>query len=489
MGHLFMMIGVLLLAAALRFMTLSRQSLWFDELITIQYIVSMHLDPAKVEARTLLYVLFAAPTTLISPNALGVRWPSAAASLLSVALAYQLGKRFGSPSTGVVAAILMTITPMFVFYGHEARYYIIMVMLALFVLWQVSLFEQNARWVRWCYPLTTAFLVGFHLYASLWMLVLTVLLGIRKAVTGRGPAWWVLAVSAISMTAMVGGIWIVARFFTFGFGEWIDNLPRPLPVVSLLEIVTSGSSIDFGASFFRFYEPLRPVRLALALFLLCLIMLGAIQLSKRKVPPAWSSGWAILLLTGISLGPPMLVLAASYLIKPLWQIRYLIPSVASFTLLASITLMALENRWLRTAGLGVILLSAAGTDSEYYLNPVREDWRGAVTYIAEHRDPGDMQLGCMDYYRYAGAADYYANGAEFTQWSVDASSSIDQQSEQFQALLGNAPRVWVLARLDCPLNADGWPDIPALDRVASRSERISFHRMQVFSYVPRPPEQ
>jgi uncharacterized membrane protein len=144
-------VGLTVLAAALRFATLDVQSIWLDESATIILVrrgfsgMLTHLSSSE-SAPPLYYVLAWAWTKVFGVGALGFRSLSALAGTLTIPLMYLAGRRI-SPRVGVWAATFAAVNPAMYYYSQEARAYALLILFsaAAFVVWQRTLDTPTGR--------------------------------------------------------------------------------------------------------------------------------------------------------------------------------------------------------------------------------------------------------------------------------------------------------------------------------------------------------
>lgn len=145
-----LLIGLLLLAAALRFYRLDAQSFWNDE-----------GNSARIAERPLRLILEGAAGDIHPPgyyillhfwrflagqSEFALRAPSAWAGIVLVALTYRLGRRLFGESAGLGATLLSACSPFAIYYSQEARMYALLAALTaaalLFLLRLLDTFES-----------------------------------------------------------------------------------------------------------------------------------------------------------------------------------------------------------------------------------------------------------------------------------------------------------------------------------------------------------
>jgi 4-amino-4-deoxy-L-arabinose transferase-like glycosyltransferase len=121
--------GLTAIAAALRFATLGVQSYHHDEIVTASRVLrdgfghAMNAVSFSESAPPLYYALAWAWTQLTGTGEFGLRSLSALAGVATVPVAYLLGAELRGRRAGLVAAALVAVNPMLLWYSQEARDY------------------------------------------------------------------------------------------------------------------------------------------------------------------------------------------------------------------------------------------------------------------------------------------------------------------------------------------------------------------------------
>jgi 4-amino-4-deoxy-L-arabinose transferase-like glycosyltransferase len=154
-------------AAAVRFPGLDRQSIWLDEWdsvrLAVKPVAAIVVTPDGEPP--LFGLLLHALIRLGAASDWWLRFPSAVAGTLAVPLLLLVGARLGRPRTGLVAAALLAIHPLAVWYSQEARAYAVTMLLALASTGCLVELLRGGR-TSWAvaYALTTSLGFGFHYY-------------------------------------------------------------------------------------------------------------------------------------------------------------------------------------------------------------------------------------------------------------------------------------------------------------------------------------
>ena len=125
--HVWVLLGILVLAALLRFYKIDAQSLWYDEgnsariaERSLQLIVE---GAAGAIHPPLYYIVLKYWRALFGEGEAALRSFSALCGVLTVWFAYLIGRDLFRRRVGLIAAFLLAVAPFAVYYGQEARMY------------------------------------------------------------------------------------------------------------------------------------------------------------------------------------------------------------------------------------------------------------------------------------------------------------------------------------------------------------------------------
>ncbi len=256
------------LAAALRLSTLGLQSYHHDEIVTASRLLRASLwhaidkVGASESAPPLYYLLAWLWTQVTGTGEVGLRSLSALAGIAVVPVAFFIGAEIKGRRTGVVAAALVAVNPMLVWYSQEGRSYSLLILLTsislLFFL--RSMRTGSARDMGW-WALTSGLALATHYFAFF---------------TVAAEAGWMLwrhrrhARRAIASVAAVGAVLAPLALWQMSQADrtdWIAMLGLPY------RIAQTGVAFMVGETGELIAEPVRPL-LALAPALLALAAVG-----------------------------------------------------------------------------------------------------------------------------------------------------------------------------------------------------------------------
>jgi uncharacterized membrane protein len=219
--------GLTVLAAALRFATLGVQSYHHDEIVTASRILrdgfwhAMDAVGFSESAPPLYYAIAWAWTQLTGTGEFGLRTVSALAGIATVPVAYLLGAELSSRRAGVVAAALVAVNPMLLWYSQEARGYSLFALLtALSLLYFVRALDRGRRRDSIAWGVASSLALATHYFAAFPIAAEAFWLLRRrgKASGGAFPGLWITAGAGLLLAPLV------VHQASFGHAEWISNL-------------------------------------------------------------------------------------------------------------------------------------------------------------------------------------------------------------------------------------------------------------------------
>lgn len=416
------MVVIVLLAFGLRAYRLGADSLWYDETVSVH--LANESIPALVghTARDIhppgYYLLLHGWSRLAGSSEFSAAFFSLSFGVLLVILAYRLAVRAFGPGVGLLAALLVAISPYNLWYSQEVRMYTLGAALGLLLLGVVlSLLDAPGgtlppwRWLGlyalcgalglWTLYYFAFLLVAVNLMVVIWWLVCRQRGRVGWSWLGR----WLLAQGAI---LLLYAPWIPVA--------WRQAIEPPVPpwrgFAPLGEVlVETWSALSLGQS----VAPQRvwPVLLLFAVIfilgLFCQVFRnrqggGVLQMaqsspgrrrSTARSPQAGGIAIAPWLFAGYVLIPAFLIYLASF-IAPLYHVRYVFTYSPPFYIVLAAGLVCLGQRWRLVMGLALaaILLSSAVSIHAYHSDPryAGDDHRGATQFLAERWRPGDAIL-------------------------------------------------------------------------------------------------
>jgi mannosyltransferase len=417
----------LLVGAVLRLFRLGGESLWYDETVSVflaakpvtQIVAHTAGDihPPGYYLLLHLWQQIALPSVAHGLEFL-YAWPSAAFGLLIIALLYPLTRRLFNQPVALLTVWLAAINPFQIWYGQEVRMYTLAGALALLCLWATLLWFDRGQPARWRWLLTYVLAATFGLYTLyyfVFVLAATNAVALMLWWSQRGRQNNAADPGPVHRSVLAG--WLLAQVAVILlYSPWLPVLWRqasepPVPVwrsswQSMSAVFSSLS--ETSAAFVTGQSPvgqvLWPWALVTLLVLLafvasCVDSSGRATRSDRRSPghaPVYATGLVLAISLMFVFLPVLLIYLVSWLITPLYHVRYLFTYAPLFMAICAASVVWLAERS-RVAGgaafMALVAISLLGL-REFWSNPTyrADDHRGAVAKLAANWRPGDLIL-------------------------------------------------------------------------------------------------
>jgi len=212
---------IVLLGLALRLFHLGRESVWNDEIFSIrlaQLPLATMLDQlARGDPHPPLHYLLLNLWFQIFGSEPGqARMISVLFGTISIPLLYFLTKRLFDHGTGVLAALLLTVSQMSIYYSQEARGYaqfLALSLVAITLFWIAFTERRSGAW--WGFVAAAALLLFTHYYAVLVIASLVPAAVVLRRRYTMPRRWWI-----------AGAFAIVFAFSLWAMNGVVQTLPR-----------------------------------------------------------------------------------------------------------------------------------------------------------------------------------------------------------------------------------------------------------------------
>lgn len=392
------LLAVLGLALAARLYRIGAQSFWLDEVFTWQRI---HLPPAAMVADSFAnrhfpgyFLLLRWISAFHEGDFAWLRMPSAVFGAAAVGMVFLTARRLGGRSAGLIAGLLMALSPLQMQYGQEARPYALVLLLISMALWGLVRIAQQplqvsaaGRQVGMNRAGWIAYVAGSALALSVlgdtapWLLasnaaLLLIWRGLRAdagAARAFGRHWMVSQVIVLlCCTPFYVGVLAAADRHALQSFNWIPSLTW-----HHLWVVASATYLMHGAAVVRF--GLLPMAVKMLAPLLALFgVVGFYRLRGRPEGRTLLLAFAVL---------PLLVLAIS-LVKPMLVPRYILWSSVPFFVAAGVGGATLGRRAL-TATVTLLLVLCVINIAPLYQIEIKPRWNDAAATLSAQVRPGD----------------------------------------------------------------------------------------------------
>ncbi len=494
--HRWLLLSILLLAFALRVFRLDAQSIWYDEGLSIQLAAQNPAQTVALSATTdhppLHTLLLGAWMRMAGESDFVVRYLSVFCGVVAVALIYALGRRYAQRA-GLIAAGLMAIAPLAIYYSQETRGYMLLTALVLLaVLAALRLLNDDRRKRIWFVYIAAVTLALYtHYFAAFawaaiavaWLVGLMISSHLSRLPYADRRRASSLAPSASQPAALQGQAgkrqggervrqvraWFLAQVMILAcFLPWVPNA-----------LAQAGSNATyfpgrvtwptvFGDTWRAFSVGEWGDMSLLGWLWLAVIVFGGVAglvlnlkrgRSDNGTDPVRKSRLSVIVFTTALIVVPLLMMSGLAWLKPKFAPRYLLPSLPAFLTLAALGISILidgtKTRYCRWASIGVVItlalpLASIGSLLQLYADPAlaRPDVRSVVHYIENSELPSDAIL-LIGGHQAPAFNHYYRGQATVIPLPPDllpaAQSPLDAHVlSQLKTIVQEHPRVWLV---------------------------------------------
>ena len=396
--------AIALLALALRLYGLADKPLWLDEVTTLRRITGGldHLLLDALHSRHYpSYFLLLWPLAQLGHSAWLLRLPSAVFGAAAAALTCAIGRQAAGSRSGLLAGLIMALSPFEVQFGQEARSYTLVAALVLLALWGLVRLakEPAAAALPWrangapraawlAYGLGTAGALSVLGTAIPWLFAANLAAAAIAHAAGTARRAFLRRWAIVQLLVVAAWAPSLAALFLFHEGgiargaEWAppETWATVWSAIAPVYLLRISNFIMVGLA------PAAAPGLSLAVALLAAF--GAWRLRRR--PAVLSS-----ILCAALLLPLLLILLSP--IVPVLVPRYFAWSAAPFFVLAAAGLGGTGGP-VAFAGLATVLTAAATLNLlPYYGYETKPRWDLAARELADRAKPGDIVLADRGY--------------------------------------------------------------------------------------------
>jgi 4-amino-4-deoxy-L-arabinose transferase-like glycosyltransferase len=407
--------GLTVIAAALRFATLGVQAYHHDEIVTASRVLrdgfwhAMEAVGFSESAPPLYYALAWVWTQLTGTGEVGLRSISALAGVATVPVAYLLGAELRGRPAGIVAAALVAVNPMLLWYSQEARGYALLVLLtaaaALYFVRALNRPREGRRDLT-LWGVFSALALATHYFAIFPIALEAAWLLWRRRREAMAGLWIVLlAVLALAPLAI--------HQMSLGHAEWIGDRSLGHRIWEAGVTFVVGETGDIVS---------RPETVLPAILPLLAVLAGLLLLALRGDRGERRGGGLMLALAAVTVaGPLALALVAPG--KDFVLARNLLPALVPLLVAVAIGVTAHRARPIGTVVASVLVAYSLGFCVWVSLSPAwqRPDWDTVAARLGEPAAPRAIvlwTLGAASLRYYLSTGSFQAEPSDGYAWSV-----------------------------------------------------------------------
>jgi 4-amino-4-deoxy-L-arabinose transferase-like glycosyltransferase len=405
--------GLTALAAALRFATLGSQAYHHDEIVTASRVLradfwhAMDAVGFSESAPPLYYALAWLWTQVTGTGEVGLRSLSALFGVATVPVAYLLGAELRGRRAGLVAAALVAVNPMLLWYSQEARGYALLVLLtAVAALYFVRALDRGRRRDLHGWGIAAGLALATH-YFALFPIALEAAWLWRRRGRRALAGLWIVAAAGVLLAPLA------IHQMLEGRAEWIGNHSLGHRLWEAAATFFVGETGDIIAR----PESLLPALLPLLAAAVLLALLAARGDRRER-----AAGGRMLALAAATLLVP-LALALLVPDKDYVLGRNLIPALVPLLVALAIGATLRAARRLGAAAAAVLVLYSLGFSVAAGLSPAlqRPDWEAVAAELGEPEAPRAMvswTLGHASLRYYLSTGSFQARASDGYSWFV-----------------------------------------------------------------------
>ncbi|HUY23074.1 MAG TPA: glycosyltransferase family 39 protein [Acidimicrobiales bacterium] len=433
------------LGAATSVAFLGRGSLYLDETVSTTIAKApWHRFTQSVlhrESNMALYYLVLRVWSNVGHSEVAVRSLSVVASLGALAVLVFLTRELFGPRAALIGGVLLAVNPLIVELAQDTRGYALSLLLvsassALFV----RGLRRSSGWPMWAAYVVVSALAA---YTNFWAALVPLSHACSLAFTPPGRvAWRRLVASAVGLAVLLVPLGLLIRSNDSSGVNWASGTSAG-HIFSKVRDKVPHSLIDVG------------------ILVVVVAVVGMVVVLKRRPrTAAWMANWPVMFTLCWLVVPVAAVVFLSFAYKPLLVVRYLIVFLPPAVMLVGAGLARLSRRAM-AVGLTLLVAASGAGLWHWYAHGPSEDWRAALTTIADRSQPGDGVVVFPAYMRIP--FEWYLQGHPAAQrrlepvfpslgWQKDPllyDSDVPVQASTVSAAAQGHARVWlVLSQAD-----------------------------------------
>ena len=372
------LLATIVLAAILRIYDLGAESLWYDEVGSIdQATRNLLVLFSKFHLSPLYFFLLRYWMRIFGVSEFALRFLSVIFGIGSVLLIYKLGEMLFSKKVGLISSLILAVSPFHIFYSQEARHYSLFVFWTLLsMLFFLTILKRKNSGIKLYvyYGIATVLL----LYTTLWGIFVVVVQNLfffLQKITQRKR--WIVTQIVIFLIFL---IWLIPFFvFLCEQKEYVKACIQWIPRPEFNSLIETFKAFSYGGSRYGGWDFfITPEEIGLSQGLLYVMgiffILGIIPFKKTERPTAYFAGlWLFVPLMA------MFIFSLSY--YSVFLVRYLIFALPAYYLLVAKGIERIKKRLYKILIILVIAILTLPSLIVYYTKTLKMDWRGAIDYV------------------------------------------------------------------------------------------------------------
>ena len=465
--------GELVLGGVLGSLFLGTHSLFLDESVSATLATAPWHRFANVvshrEANMALYYLLLRGWVVFGHSEIALRSLSVLLAVGALGVVIAVSRELFGRRIALAAGLLLAVNPLYVQFAQDVRGYALALLLVsascYFFVRGVGYRSPAPRWCWTAYTVVTALAA----YSNFWAALVPLAQALSLAFLPPGKIPWRRVVpAAVALAVLLIPLGLLIQSTDNAGVNW-----------------AAGSSAGHLFTRIRSSVPHAVLDL-LALAAVVVVVAGIVFLRRRRdVGEVFARQWAVLFTACWLVVPVAAVVMLSVVDRPLFVVRYLMVSLPPALMLVAVGIArvaTLARRRARAVAVTLLIIVVAASMvgvAQWYSLGGPQDFRSAVSNIAERAQPGDGILMYAPYERVP--VEWYMAGQPAARakvhpvypalpWGVDPlyfDGSVSLTGADVERTAPNFGRIWLLsASADQKLYPSGWESIEGALRQA-----------------------
>ncbi|MFH1053662.1 MAG: glycosyltransferase family 39 protein [Candidatus Woesearchaeota archaeon] len=366
-----MIFGVLIIALFLRMYNLGEESYWLDEANSIrqsQESFGKSMEMVKKDTHLPLYtILLHFWVHMFGTTEFVTRLLSVIIGVFSVVLIYFIGKKLFNANIGLIASLILALSPVAIYYSQETRLYNLSVFLTMLsFLYFIDIFEKISLRCSIFYILSSLLMLYTHIFSVFPLLAQNIYFIYHKRQRYKEILEWILLQFILLIFFLPSLLFLKSLIGKTHLVSWL-----PIPNLNIL--------------FVAFMEYIGNV----FILIIFILLLSLIFFKRRNISLKHKSSIILLLLWAIL--PIFLIYIFSISFIPLFHIRYFLFIIPAIYLLFAWAISEIfKEKKIQTFFLILIIVSSLFSIFYQLNSNEKNDWRNTSLFLKENVKDGDI---------------------------------------------------------------------------------------------------
>ena len=398
------MLAIIIIAISLRLINLGNESLWYDEAFSLgisKFPVEKIISSTSQDVHPpFYYILLHYWINVFGDNDFALKLMSIFFSIISIIVVYIFVQRIYNFRVAVIASLLLSFSRLDIYYSREVRMYTLIALLTLIsMICLYFYFEKKKKSYLLIFAISTTLNLYTHNFA-LFVFVAQFLLSVfyivaisfksnknlpdNQSTTENTNGFLNDLISRDLINLSVAFISIIILFL-----PWIKVASNQFEIVRYDFWIPETTILAFGEIFIEFSGSLYLSLIFLLSYITYLIYNKRIKLSSITNLP--NSLFIIWLVVPVSLP---IIFSLTHITASIFKIRYLLPSLIPFVIIASLVLERILTKSKKTFIMIFGLILIFSIQIYIYENPkkFKERWREISTFIDDNFQKNDVVI-------------------------------------------------------------------------------------------------